>query len=57
MSTRTRTRRIWKPNNEGLYLRQVGWKLSRNGRRVQHKFRFACALVRFHFRCSGIRSV
>ena len=27
-----------------MYQRQVGWKLSRNGKRVQHKFRFACAL-------------
>ena len=27
-----------------MYERQVGWKLSRNGKRVQHKFRFACAL-------------
>lgn len=40
----TRSRRTWKPNNAGVYERQVGWKLSRNGKRVEHKFRFACAL-------------
>ncbi len=41
----TRSRKTWKPSNhEGMYQRQIGWKLSRNGKRVQHKFRFACAL-------------
>ena len=41
----TRSRKSWKPNNnEGVYQRQVGWKLSRNRKQVQHKFRFACAL-------------
>jgi len=39
-----RIRKSWKPNNQGVYERQIGWKTSRNGNRVQHKFRFTCVL-------------
>ena len=34
----TRTRRQWKPDYRGNYVRQIGWKLSKNGKTVQHKF-------------------
>ncbi|WP_146506101.1 hypothetical protein [Rubinisphaera italica] len=34
----TRTRRQWKPDHRGNYVRQIGWKLSKNGKIVQHKF-------------------
>jgi len=40
----TRNRKTWKPNKAGVYERQIGWRLSRTGKRVQHKFRFACTL-------------
>ena len=40
----TRNRKTWKPNKAGVFERQIGWKLSRTGKRVQHKFRFACTL-------------
>ena len=35
----TRTRQGWKLDSEGKYARQVGWKISRNGKLLQHKFR------------------
>ena len=31
--------RLSKPDSQGQYARQLGWKLSQNGSRVQHKFR------------------
>ena len=35
----TRSRQKWKLDNQGEYARQVGWKYSRNGKLIQHKFR------------------
>lgn len=35
----TRQRLDWKLDNQGQYARQIGWKYSRHGKRVQHKFR------------------
>lgn len=37
MATRRRT--AWKPDHSGQYPKQIGWKLSGSGKRVQHKFR------------------
>jgi hypothetical protein len=39
-----RTRRNWKVDNQGEYARQVGWKRSRNGKLLQHKFRLGADL-------------
>ena len=35
----TRTGRLSRPDAQGQYVRQIGWKLNDKGRRVQHKFR------------------
>ncbi len=35
----TRSRQNWKLDSQGEYARQVGWKHSRNGKLIQHKFR------------------
>jgi hypothetical protein len=35
----TRNRQNWKLDNQGEYARQIGWKQSRNGKLLQHKFR------------------
>jgi len=35
----TRSRQNWKLDEQGDYPRQVGWKYSRNGKLIQHKFR------------------
>jgi hypothetical protein len=35
----TRTRRQWKADRDGQFTRQIGWKTSRSGNRVQAKFR------------------
>ena len=35
----TRSRQHWTLDNQGEYARQVGWKHSRNGKLIQHKFR------------------
>jgi len=35
----TRTRLHWTLDNQGQYARQIGWKFSRNGKLIQHKFR------------------
>jgi len=40
----TRNRQIWKLDNQGQYSRQIGWKLSRGGKRAQHKFRLGTDL-------------
>ena len=34
----TRARRQWKPDSRGYYTRQLGWKLTKSGKRQQHKF-------------------
>ena len=40
----TRNRHIWKLDNQGEYPRQIGWKHSRNGKLMQHKFRLGSDL-------------
>ncbi len=40
----TRNRQNWKLDNQGEYARQVGWKHSRNGKLIQHKFRLGADL-------------
>src|SRR6266446_1395925 len=35
----TRNRHNWKLDNQGQYARQISWKTSRGGKRVQQKFR------------------
>jgi len=35
----TRVRRTWRPSSDGQFARQVGWKLTRSGKRGQVKFR------------------
>ena len=40
----TRNRQHWKLDNQGEYARQVGWKHSRNGKLIQHKFRLGADL-------------
>ena len=40
----TRTRKTWKPQRDGQYVRQLGWKRGRNGKRVQAKFRLGTDL-------------
>ena len=40
----TRNRLHWKLDGQGEYARQVGWKLSRNGKLIQHKFRLGADL-------------
>lgn len=39
-----RSRQSWKLDNQGQYSRQIGWKVSRGGKRVQHKFRLGVDL-------------
>jgi hypothetical protein len=34
-----RRKKLWKPDADGYYSRQLGWKLSPTGKRVQHTFR------------------
>jgi hypothetical protein len=34
-----RNGQAWKLDNQGQYSRQIGWKISRTGKRSQHKFR------------------
>jgi len=33
---------LGKPDSHGQFTRQLGWKLNRKGKRVQHKFRLGC---------------
>jgi DNA-directed RNA polymerase specialized sigma24 family protein len=40
----TRNRQHWKLDNQGVYARQIGWKHSRNGKLIQHKFRLGADL-------------
>ena len=40
----TRSRQNWKLDGQGEYARQVGWKYSRNGKLIQHKFRLGADL-------------
>ncbi|NQU23045.1 MAG: hypothetical protein HQ567_17345 [Candidatus Nealsonbacteria bacterium] len=40
----TRTRKKWKPQQDGQYIRQLGWKHGRNGNLVQPKFRLGTDL-------------
>ena len=40
----TRNRQHWKLDSQGEYARQVGWKHSRNGKLIQHKFRLGADL-------------
>lgn len=40
----TRERRSWKLDSQGHYARQIGWKLAKNGKRIQHKFRLGSDL-------------
>ena len=40
----TRNRRDWTLDNQGEYARQIGWKHSRNGKLMQHKFRLGSDL-------------
>jgi len=40
----TRSRANWKLDAQGQYSRQIGSKLSRNGKRGQHKFRLGSDL-------------
>lgn len=40
----TRSRQKWKLDGQGEYPRQVGWKYSRNGKLIQHKFRLGDGL-------------
>jgi hypothetical protein len=40
----TRARRSWKLDSQGHYARQIGWKLARDGKPVQHKFRLGADL-------------
>ena len=40
----TRNRQHWKLDNQGEYARQIGWKDSRNGKLIQHKFRLGADL-------------
>ena len=40
----TRTRRNWNLDGQGEYARQIGWKYSRNGKLMQHKFRLGANL-------------
>ena len=40
----TRNRLHWKLDSQGEYARQVGWKHSRNGKLIQHKFRLGADL-------------
>ncbi|QGQ22003.1 hypothetical protein F1728_04530 [Gimesia benthica] len=35
----TRTGRLNKPDRQGQYVRQLGWKRNDSGRKIQHKFR------------------
>ncbi len=35
----TRTGRLSAPDKQGHYARQLGWKRSTTGKKVQHKFR------------------
>ena len=39
-----RTRKTWKPQSDGQYVRQLGWKHGRNGKLVQAKFRLGIDL-------------
>ena len=39
-----RTRKTWKPQRDGQYVRQLGWKHGRNGKLVQAKFRLGTDL-------------
>jgi len=34
----TRAKQSWKPDSKGYYTRQIGWKTSKTGKLVQHKF-------------------
>lgn len=34
-----RSGRLSKPDVQGHFVRQLGWKLNENGERIQHKFR------------------
>ena len=40
----SRNRQHWKLDSQGEYARQVGWKHSRNGKLIQHKFRLGADL-------------
>ena len=35
----TRSGRLCKPDSQGQFVRQLGWKITPSGKRVQHKFR------------------
>jgi len=40
----SRTRKSWKPQRDGQYVRQLGWKRGPNGRLIQPKFRLGTDL-------------
>jgi hypothetical protein len=39
-----RTRKTWKPQRDGQYVRQLGWKRGSNGKLTQPKFRLGTDL-------------
>jgi hypothetical protein len=53
----TRTRKTWKLDSQGQYVRQIGWKRGRNGARVQHKFRLGADLNEARRREQKLREV
>lgn len=53
----TRRKTVWKLDERGQYSRQVGWKLSPAGKRVQHKFRLGSQLREVELRELKLRTL
>lgn len=53
----TRTGRLSKPDSQGQYVRQLGWKLNSKGNRVQHKFRLGSDKVEAERRDAQLRQM
>jgi hypothetical protein len=53
----TRTRKRWRPGNDGQFVCQVGWKIGPNGQRAQHKFRLGSDMEEARRRDGLLRQV
>ena len=42
--TKVRQKSSWTNDNQGKYARHIGWKLTRSGKRQQHKFRLGSTM-------------
>ena len=53
----TRTGRLSKPDKQGKYARQLGWKINDSGNKVQHKFRLGTNKREAERRDSELRQI